>query len=70
MSKALGNGWPIAAVLGPRRVMSAAAGMFLSATFHGDTASMAAAMKTLDLLDESPVAEGALEEGDAAHRGA
>jgi glutamate-1-semialdehyde 2,1-aminomutase len=63
LSKALGNGWPIAAVIGPRRVMSAAAGMFLSATFHGDTASMAAAMKTLDLLEETPVAEGLWRKG-------
>ena len=56
VSKALGNGWPIAALLGKREVMSAAAGMHLSATFHGDTASMAAAMTVLDLLDRrSPV---------------
>ena len=31
--------------------MSAAAGMHLSATFHGETASMAAAMTVLDILD-------------------
>lgn len=51
LSKALGNGWPIAVLLGKREVMSAAAGMHLSATFHGETASMAAAMTVLDILD-------------------
>jgi glutamate-1-semialdehyde aminotransferase len=57
VSKALGNGWPIAATLGTRRVMSCSAGMFLSATFHGHTASMVAAMATMDLLDATAVAD-------------
>lgn len=51
VSKALGNGWPIAAVVGGRAVMEAGAGMHCSATFHGDTASMAAALAVLDILD-------------------
>lgn len=51
VSKALGNGWPIAALVGRRDVMEAGAGMHLSATFHGDTASMAAALAVLDVLD-------------------
>lgn len=55
-SKALGNGWPIAAVTGPRSVLEAAAGLHLSATYHGDTAAMAAALATLRILDEEPVA--------------
>ncbi|HET7541969.1 MAG TPA: aminotransferase class III-fold pyridoxal phosphate-dependent enzyme [Polyangiaceae bacterium] len=57
LSKALGNGWPIAAVLGKREVMQVAAGMHLSATYHGDTAAMAAAMATLDFVQQHPVAE-------------
>jgi glutamate-1-semialdehyde 2,1-aminomutase len=57
VSKALGNGWPIAATLGTRRVMGCSAGMFLSATFHGDTASMVAAMATMDLLEATAVAD-------------
>ncbi|HEY0253918.1 MAG TPA: aminotransferase class III-fold pyridoxal phosphate-dependent enzyme [Kofleriaceae bacterium] len=57
VSKALGNGWPIGAVLGPRAVLEHAAGMHLSATYHGDTASMAAAMATMRILDREPVAE-------------
>lgn len=47
VSKALGNGWPVAALLGKRNVMQAGAGMHYSATFHGDTAAMAAARVTM-----------------------
>ncbi|HKO49827.1 MAG TPA: aminotransferase class III-fold pyridoxal phosphate-dependent enzyme, partial [Polyangiaceae bacterium] len=57
LSKALGNGWPIAAVVGRREVMQAAAGMHLSATYHGDTAAMAAAIATLNFVERHPVAE-------------
>lgn len=57
LSKALGNGWPIAAVVGKRDVMQHAAGMHLSATFHGDTAAMAAALAMLNFVDTHDVAE-------------
>ncbi len=57
VSKALGNGWPVAAVVGRRDVMDHAAGMHLSGTFHGDTAAMAAALATLRIVDERRVAD-------------
>lgn len=57
VSKGLSNGWPVAAVVGRRDVMSAAAGMHLSATYHGDTAAMAAALATLRIVEERGVAE-------------
>jgi len=57
LSKALGNGWPIAALVGKREVMQAAAGLHLSATYHGETAGMAAAMATLDFVEAHPVAQ-------------
>jgi glutamate-1-semialdehyde 2,1-aminomutase len=57
VSKALGNGWPVAAVVGRRDVMSSAAGMHLSATYHGDTAAMAAALTTLRIVRERGVAD-------------
>jgi glutamate-1-semialdehyde aminotransferase len=57
LSKALGNGYPIAAVVGKRAVMQAAAGLHLSATYHGETAGMAAAMAVLDYVEAHPVAE-------------
>ena len=57
LSKALGNGWPVAAVIGRREVMQAGAGMHYSATFHGDSASLAASLKVLEILDQEPVAD-------------
>jgi glutamate-1-semialdehyde 2,1-aminomutase len=57
VSKGMGNGWPIAAVVGRRDVMSSAAGMHLSATYHGDTAAMAAALTTLRIVEERGVAD-------------
>ncbi|MFZ5896347.1 MAG: aspartate aminotransferase family protein [Myxococcota bacterium] len=57
LSKALGNGWPIAAVVGKREVMQHAAGLHISATYHGDTAGMAAALATLAFVDSHDVAE-------------
>ncbi len=56
VSKGLSNGWPVAAVVGRRDVMSCAAGMHLSATYHGDTAAMAAALATLRIVKERGVA--------------
>jgi glutamate-1-semialdehyde aminotransferase len=55
VSKALGNGWPVAVTLGRREVMQAAAGMHYSATFHGDVAAIAAARVTLSLVQGEPV---------------
>ncbi len=57
LSKALGNGWPVAAVVGKREIMQAGAGLHLSATYHGETTGMAAALATLDFVEQHPVAE-------------
>ena len=64
VSKALGNGWPIAAVLGRRDVMESAAGMHCSATYHGDTAPMAAAMRSLELVVERGVLDHVWRQGE------
>ncbi len=55
LSKALGNGWPIAATLGRRDVMEVAAGMHYSATFHGETTAMAAACQTMRIVQRDNV---------------
>jgi glutamate-1-semialdehyde aminotransferase len=55
VSKALGNGWPIAATLGRREVMEVAAGMHLSATFHGETSAIAAALETIRIAQRDEV---------------
>ena len=56
ISKALGNGWAVAAVLGQRNVMEHGAGMHYPGTFHGDTGAMAAALKVLELVDRTGAA--------------
>jgi glutamate-1-semialdehyde aminotransferase len=55
VSKALGNGWPVALTAGTRTVMREAAGMHYSATFHGDTAAMAAALETVRIIEGEDV---------------
>lgn len=57
LSKALGNGWPVAAVVGRREVMRHGAELHMSATYHGETSGIAAALATLDVLDRSAVTD-------------
>jgi glutamate-1-semialdehyde aminotransferase len=56
VSKALANGWPLALCAGKRSILQSAAGMHYSATFHGDTAAMAACLEVQRISD----AEGTL----------
>ena len=49
--KAMGNGFPIACVVGRADLMKVFEEIFFSFTFGGDVASMAAAMKVLDVLE-------------------
>jgi glutamate-1-semialdehyde 2,1-aminomutase/spore coat polysaccharide biosynthesis protein SpsF len=49
--KAMGNGFPIACVVGRSDVMKVFEEVFVSFTFAGEVASMAAAMKVLDILE-------------------
>ena len=56
ISKALGNGWPVAAVVGPGAVMRHADGLHLSATYHGETTGLAAALAVLDITAREDVA--------------
>jgi glutamate-1-semialdehyde aminotransferase/spore coat polysaccharide biosynthesis protein SpsF (cytidylyltransferase family)/predicted dehydrogenase len=48
--KAMGNGFPISCVVGRADVMKVFEDIFFSFTFGGEVASMAAAMKVLDVL--------------------
>jgi glutamate-1-semialdehyde 2,1-aminomutase len=50
--KAMGNGWPISCIVGRRDVMKTFADAFVSFTFAGDVAAMAAAAKVLDILEQ------------------
>jgi glutamate-1-semialdehyde aminotransferase/spore coat polysaccharide biosynthesis protein SpsF (cytidylyltransferase family) len=51
--KAMGNGFPISCVLGRADVMRIFSEIFFSFTFAGEVASMAAAMKVLDILENT-----------------
>jgi len=51
--KAMGNGFPISCVVGRADVMKVVEEIFFSFTFGGDVASMAAAMKVLDILEST-----------------
>lgn len=51
--KAMGNGFPIAAICGRRDVMSTYEDIFVSFTFAGEVASMAATLKVLDILENT-----------------
>lgn len=52
LSKALGNGFPIAAVLGNKDVMKAAEDSFISSTFWTDRIGPVAALATLQVMEE------------------
>ena len=49
--KAMGNGFPIACVVGRADIMNVFEDIFFSFTFAGEVASMAAAMAVLDILE-------------------
>ena len=51
--KAMGNGFPISCVVGRADVMRTFDEIFFSFTFAGEVASMAAAMKVLDILEQT-----------------
>jgi glutamate-1-semialdehyde 2,1-aminomutase/spore coat polysaccharide biosynthesis protein SpsF len=51
--KAMGNGYPIACLVGQSEIMRTCEDVFFSFTLGGEVASMAAAMKVLDLLEHT-----------------
>lgn len=51
--KAMGNGFPISCVVGREDIMRVFDDIFYSFTFAGEVASMAAAMKVLDILEST-----------------
>jgi glutamate-1-semialdehyde 2,1-aminomutase len=69
LSKAMGNGWPVAALLGVRNVMEHADEMHLSGTFHGDVAAMMASLTAMDLIERESAADHAAGIGAALMKG-
>lgn len=49
-SKAIANGWPLAAVAGSRAMMEGASKIFVTGSFWYGSAAMAAGLKTLEIL--------------------
>tara|TARA_B100000989_G_scaffold297916_1_gene285233 strand:+ start:3138 stop:4382 length:1245 start_codon:yes stop_codon:yes gene_type:complete len=52
LGKALGNGYPINAVIGSRSIMEKAKNSFISSTFWSDRIGPAAALKTLEIMEK------------------
>ena len=52
LGKALGNGYPINAVIGSKSVMSKAENSFISSTFWSDRIGPSAALKTLEIMEK------------------
>ena len=50
--KALGNGYPITAVIGKEEIMNAARNSFMSSTFWSERIGPAAALKTLEVMEK------------------
>ena len=63
--KALGNGYPITAVIGTQDVMNAARKTFISSTFWTDRIGPAAALKTLEIYERDRVWEQLTATGQA-----
>jgi glutamate-1-semialdehyde 2,1-aminomutase len=70
-AKALGNGYPIAAIGGKREVMMTIAPgqVSQSGTYNGNTVAVAAALATLDLLENESIIETIYQRGKALMKG-
>lgn len=62
--KALGNGFPISAIIGKREVMEAAESSFISSTFWTERIGFTAALKTLEIIERDNVYENLVKYGN------
>jgi glutamate-1-semialdehyde 2,1-aminomutase len=62
--KALGNGFPIAAIIGRRNVMDSAQDTFISSTFWTERIGFTAALATLNKMEKEQVQSRLIELGD------
>ena len=69
-AKSMGNGYPVAAFGGKREIMEQVGkGIGHAGTYSGNTVSMAAAEKTLEILSTTPALEDVAERGKQLQRG-
>ena len=57
IGKAMGNGMPIAAIVGRAEIMHEMEEIFFSSTFGGEALSLAAALAVIDKMEREPVAD-------------
>jgi glutamate-1-semialdehyde aminotransferase len=69
LGKALGNGYPIAALVGRAEAMASATRTFISSTYFPNGLGMAAALATLDLLEAEAVLETVRARGEGLDAG-
>lgn len=57
LGKAMANGFPLGAIVGPWRIMDTVNRCFISGTYHGELSALAAAKATLTILRDEPVVD-------------
>jgi glutamate-1-semialdehyde 2,1-aminomutase len=62
--KALGNGYPISAILGRREIMESAETSFISSTFWTERIGFTAALKTLEIVERDKVYLNLIKHGE------
>ena len=62
--KAMGNGMPISAVVGKRKLMNNLENVFFSTTFSGETLSIAAAIETINFIKRKKVIKNIWKKGN------
>ena len=67
--KALGNGYPISAIVGKRSVMEAAQDTFISSTFWTERIGFTAALATIKKMEEQNVPEKLIHYGELINKG-
>jgi len=66
--KALGNGFPISAIIGKRVIMEAAETSFISSTFWTERLGYVAALKTLEIIERDKVYQNLLKYGEQINK--
>lgn len=65
LGKAMGNGMPLSAIAGPRRLMQHFSSVGVGMTYEGETLSLAAARACMQILATEPVADHLRRAGEA-----
>jgi glutamate-1-semialdehyde 2,1-aminomutase len=69
LGKALGNGYPISAIVGTKEVMDYAQSTFISSTFWTERVGFCAALATIDKMEKKRVPEKLIEYGILINKG-